>query len=270
MIPSRPDAFDTTTTTTPGSEMTDSPQSDDPTNRDGVDLTADEATSAADADWLAELRATARHRNTTLADVVTDIEDDDDGNGNGNGNDRVDAPADEVTTGSPAALDEIRRFAREERERTTATPAPTPSPAPDQAPAPTPAPARTDRELPATRVAPPAPEMPPEIRPTAPRLGGNATRGAVPRWEAPPRLEAAAAAEAPGALGRARATSGTDWRLTVLAVAVALLLGVVITLLFLRDGATEPIEENPDDTTLVDGSPVPAAPADPADPQAGG
>ncbi len=228
----------------------------------------DEATSAADADWLAELRATAKERNTSLADVVTDRETDVDAEIEAEIGAEIEIDVgpddDESTIGSPTALDDIRRVAREERERATA--AAQLSDVGIQPPAATVVPNRP------VQSAPPKPDLRPTVRPDIPSappalrgVGPDLSPGRVeprskadqvaPRWEAPPRLEAAADSSEPAFLDRSGSTGKTDWRITALAVTAAVLLGVVLSLLFLNnDAPSDPLDEDPDGTTVIEGS----------------
>jgi len=267
------------TGTDTGNDMT---KRDDSSPAQGIET--DDVTSAADADWLVALRATARRRDVSLADVLADDTDDaaTDDTAASAGQEPARRPDDEATIGSPTALHDVRRLAREERARSepsqpsqpsqpsevleipdlsdssaekerTAPPSPEPQGAPVSAAARTPPPAQpTAPETPARSTPDADPQDQPVNTPFEPVVGDSDG----PRWQAPPRLEAATTASSPLVIDRSNTTRSTDWRITALAILVALLLGVVITLLFLGgDDTPPPVELDPDGSTVVDESP---------------
>jgi|GEM_PF-5608784 len=237
------------TGTDTGNNMTNH---DDSSPAQGIET--DDVTSAADADWLAALRSTARQRKTSLADVLGDESSDDSAHDSAVPTDREThrQPDDEATIGSPTAVDDVRRLAREERTR------PAPSATVPSAPS---VPERAPHHASAFAVPPtltPAPiarQQVPEDRLQRAEFDPVVRDTDGPRWQAPPRLEAATTETSPLVIDRGNTTRTADWRITALAILVALLLGVVITLLFLGGSdSAPPVDVDPDGSTVVDDS----------------
>lgn len=202
------------------------------------DMTGGEATSAADARWLADLRDQARQRKVSLAEAVAE-------------SDRPEIDSiDESTIGSSTSIDDIRRLAREERERSRVADdvAPPVQPEPGRPPSGLPSAPTTQYRASTTR---PAQRGLPDVS----ELRVDPEQRLGPRWQAPPRLEGAVDQTEPLVARKNTVQRPTDWRVIALAIVVAVLIGAIVTLVLVNDSApTDPVENDPDGSTLVEDS----------------
>lgn len=212
------------------------PDSDD-------EITLDpEATNAADANWLAELRAKARTGGQSMAELLDDDSETVDDAGadrapNGNTDlDDDDDDDDEATIDHRSHGDAIRQAVTEARAVQEAADDMVIEAAP-QVPEQTTAPVAPHPASTASTSTDVSPTRPPP---------GEAT---VPRWEAPPRLDTGRQATSPALIRGTTSQRRFDWRI-VAAVAVALLAGFAIAL-FVFGGSDEAPTDDPNATTTI-------------------